>query len=40
MFRFKLREALRFTESPKAVYVTVDIPTEIVHVRVKEHVYD
>jgi len=36
----QLHEALRFTESPKAVYVTVDIPTEIVHVRVKEHVYD
>lgn len=36
----QLREALRFTEFPKAVYVTVDIPTEIVHVRVKEHVYD
>lgn len=36
----QLSEALRFTESPKAVYVTVDIPTEIVHVRVKEHVYD
>ena len=36
----ELREALRYSESPKAVYVTVDIPTEIVHVRVKEHVYD
>lgn len=36
----QLREALRFTEFPKAVYVTIDIPTEIVHVRVKEYVYD
>ena len=36
----QLREALRYSEYPKAVYVTVDVPTEIVHVRVKEHVYD
>lgn len=35
----QLSEALRFTESPKAVYVTVDVPTETVHVRVKEHSY-
>lgn len=36
----QLNEALRYSKSPKAVYVTIDIPTEIVHVRVKEHVYD